>query len=220
VEYCFAGAFADRTKWPKLPVQLLDSSKNIVGTGSIVQCQPYEAVCNEELDYDHVGVVVEDGSLGTCSLLRWPISKLQTLDGQRLALASSSSFEEDTSMFMTSEETGPHKRKYSSTVRVPKPKKPCLDKVDKDSIPHVALVECCGKHCCQHANRDAIYEARATFRQLSWSERVQTVYGILSQSIDLQEVDESRWGLVFDRQIVCPKAWYTIYGISRSTFFR
>jgi hypothetical protein len=216
-----------------MQVQLLDERNVGLGTGSIVQCQPYEAVCNQELGDHHVGVVVEEVTvqghgLQKHNLVRWPISQMVTAEGNKLCPSSpqQSSTGQDSSFCdinMRSSEmsTASRKRKYSSTIRVAGAKKACVDKAAREDIQRIAMIDCCEKRCCQHADRDAIQDARSRFWQLTWKERVQHVYGILSQSIDLQvDHEESKWGLVFDRHFVCPRAWYNIYGISRATFFR
>lgn len=85
------------------------------------------------------------------------------------------------------------------------------------SVVSVSTVDCCSKQCAQFANRDAVHEARQHYHNLPFARKKEFVYACFTNSIGSDEEDS---GLIFDNHIVCPKAWYTIYGISKSNYHR
>ena len=114
------------------------------------------------------------------------------------------------------------KRSYVHRVRVQKKSnKTCAfsKRCDVASIHKVATIDCCEKRCCQIADRFKIMQARADFWGQSYTSRCTFVLDCMSMAYR-QDQGYECFEFTFDGKKVCDKAWYTLHGIGKSTFYR
>ena len=88
--------------------------------------------------------------------------------------------------------------------------------IQEEQISKVLEMKCCREECCKSLNQEKIVEARSDFYGNNMGNRTTYIYDVI-RSVPL-EVSE-KGNMIFDQQMVCRAAFYTIYGFSKATFY-
>ena len=113
------------------------------------------------------------------------------------------------------------KRKYVRRVRVIKTNQnPAYSKrCTASDVQKVAMIDCCNRNCCQMADRGKIMETRLEFWGQGYSQRSTYIYDSISMAYT-KKSEKDTLLFVHNGMYVCSMAWYTIHGISKTTFYR
>lgn len=206
----------NRATWIQVKVFLNNPEGEVVAEGLATVVDPRDAVANQELGWDDIGVAIlevvdtEENSLTIGSIVRWKLRHL-VFENVKDSQSNTTTTDDRTSLH--------GKRKYTFLKRSQRDlsNKPKRQKMAME-VRMVSTVACCKRRCCQHADWDAIEEERARYKTLSWKAARNFVYEALRSSIDASEHQVG--GMVFHRGLVCMKAWRIIYGVPRTTFYR
>ena len=117
------------------------------------------------------------------------------------------------------------KRRYNMVNRIPSKRVRNLAKSNEkcswENVLAVATVECCRRQCCQLTRRESVARARFLVWGGTCSNRMTLSYDKIGTLMEVKAPNLRKAKLIpLDGGLVCQKAWYTIHGISRATFFR
>ena len=113
------------------------------------------------------------------------------------------------------------KRKYVRRVRSAKTNQdPAYSKrCTISDVQKVAMIDCCSKKCCQMADRAKIMETRLEFWGQGYSQRSNYLYDSINMAFR-KDSQKDMLQFVHNGMYVCTVAWYSIHGVSKTTFYR
>ena len=88
-----------------------------------------------------------------------------------------------------------------------------------NDVQKVAMIDCCNRNCCQMADRGKIMETRLEFWGQGYSQRSTYIYDSISMAYT-KKSEKDTLLFVHSGMYVCSMAWYTIHGITKTTFYR
>jgi hypothetical protein len=217
--------FTPRERWVGLEVQRFDELGTLLSSGRIMAALPTDHFRSGWLGDDHVGVTVLDVFVGDSETIMshdlWPIIECCFPSGRSLKCTidhfASRPVQQDSEAHLG----GRAKEPYRFIFRLQDlNKKDSLfaRKTTDDEIRKVSSERCCLRNCCQHFVQCRTLAVRQKFYEKSFEDRKE--YGIsVGGHMHSIEGDRKRKYVTLLGTEVCAVAWYTIHGISKSSFY-
>lgn len=210
----------DRSQWRNELCELLNSDLSVYAVARIRMCLPGEAMDDNLLGDDDVGVLVVDKNCPIhMSLLRWPLRQTRLLNGRVLADIVQLRAE---NMMSSSEDEliGIPKAPYRC-VRRKKSHDPKASKFQRmtsdEAIRKVSSQKCCILRCCQTFDWESTLRVRQKFHSASFDQRREMAYAVQSQLHSLPGKSKRKF-ITIESTDVCENAWYIIHGVSRASY--